>query len=58
MIRPNSTAGRLAAPAACKGTDRASSERLSRESVDAYDGFLDSLDAYEKDVSNLDVRKD
>jgi hypothetical protein len=31
---------------------------LSRESVDAYDGFLDSLDAYEKDVSNLDVRKD
>ena len=31
---------------------------LSRESVDAYDGFLDSLDAYEKDVSNLEVRKD
>ena len=31
---------------------------LSRESVEAYDGFLDSLDAYEKDVSNLEVRKD
>jgi hypothetical protein len=31
---------------------------LSRESVDAYDGFLDSLDAYEKDVSNLEERKD
>ena len=31
---------------------------LSRESVDAYDGFLDSLDAYERDVSNLEVRKD
>jgi hypothetical protein len=31
---------------------------LSRESVDAYDGFLGSLDAYEKDVSNLEVRKD
>jgi hypothetical protein len=31
---------------------------LSRESVDAYDGFLDSLDAYEEDISNLEDRKD
>ena len=31
---------------------------LSRESVDAYDGFLDSLDAYEKDISNLEEPKD
>src|ERR687890_752296 len=31
---------------------------LSRESVDAYDGFLDSLDAYEEDISNLDKRED
>ena len=31
---------------------------LSRESVDAYDGFLDSLDAYEKDIWNLEDRKD
>ena len=27
---------------------------LSRESVDAYDGFLDSLDAYQEDISNLE----
>ena len=31
---------------------------LSRESVDSYDGFLDSLDAYEKDISNLQKRDD
>ena len=31
---------------------------LSRESVDAYDGFLDSLDAYEEDISNLEERED
>jgi hypothetical protein len=31
---------------------------LSRESVDAYDGFLDSLGAYEEDISNLEERKD
>jgi hypothetical protein len=31
---------------------------LSRESVDAYDGFLDSLDAYEKDISKLEGRDD
>jgi hypothetical protein len=31
---------------------------LSRESVDAYDGFLDSLDAYEEDIWNLDKRED
>jgi hypothetical protein len=31
---------------------------LSRESVDAYDGFLNSLDAYEEDISNLDKRED
>ena len=31
---------------------------LSRESVDSYDGFLDSLDAYEKDISNLQERDD
>jgi hypothetical protein len=31
---------------------------LSRESVDAYGGFLDSLDAYEKDISNLKERED
>jgi hypothetical protein len=30
---------------------------LSRESVDAYDGFLDSLDAYEEDISNLRDRE-
>ena len=27
---------------------------LSRESVDAYDGFLDSLDTYQEDLSKLD----
>lgn len=27
---------------------------LSRESVDAYDGFLDSLDAYHEDLSKLE----
>jgi hypothetical protein len=31
---------------------------LSRESVDAYDGFLDSLGAYEEYISNLEERKD
>jgi hypothetical protein len=31
---------------------------LSRESVDAYDGFLDSLDAYQEDISNLEERDD
>ncbi|HEX2739813.1 MAG TPA: hypothetical protein VHM69_05155 [Rubrobacter sp.] len=31
---------------------------LSRESVDAYDGFLDSLDAYEQEVSKLEGRED
>ena len=31
---------------------------LSRESVDAYDGFLVSLDAYEEDISNLQERED
>ena len=32
--------------------------RLSRESVDAYDGFLDSLDAYQEDISKLEERND
>jgi hypothetical protein len=31
---------------------------LSRESVDAYDGFLDSLDAYEEDIAKLEERED
>jgi trans-aconitate methyltransferase len=31
---------------------------LSRDSVDAYDGFLDSLGAYEEDISNLKERED
>jgi hypothetical protein len=31
---------------------------LSRESIDAYDGFLDSLDAYEEEISNLEERAD
>jgi hypothetical protein len=31
---------------------------LSRESVDAYDGFLDSLDAYEEDISRFENRED
>jgi hypothetical protein len=31
---------------------------LSRESVDAYDGFLDSLDRYQGDISHLRERDD
>jgi hypothetical protein len=31
---------------------------MSRESVDAYDGFLDSLNAYEEDISKLEERED
>jgi hypothetical protein len=31
---------------------------LSRESVDAYDGFLDSLDTYQEEISNPDERED
>ena len=31
---------------------------LSKESVHAYDGFLDSLDAYEEEISNLEERED
>jgi hypothetical protein len=31
---------------------------LSRESVDAYDGFLDSLGAYQEDISKLEERDD
>jgi hypothetical protein len=31
---------------------------LSRDSVDSYDGFLDSLDAYQEDISNLEERED
>jgi len=31
---------------------------LSRESVRAYDGFLDSLDAYEEEILNLEERED
>jgi hypothetical protein len=31
---------------------------LSRESIDAYDGFLDSLDDYQEDISNLEERDD
>jgi len=31
---------------------------LSRESVDAYDGFLDSLDSYQEDISKLEERND
>ena len=30
---------------------------LSRESVDAYDGFLDSLDTYQEEISKLDERQ-
>jgi len=29
-------------------------QALSRESGDAYDGFLDSLDAYQEEISRLD----
>lgn len=29
-------------------------KELSRESVDAYDGFLDSLDTYQDDLSRLE----
>jgi hypothetical protein len=31
---------------------------LSRESVDAYDGFLDSLDMYQEEISKPDERED
>ena len=31
---------------------------LSRESIDSYDGFLESLDAYQEDISNLQERDD
>jgi hypothetical protein len=31
---------------------------LSRASVDAYDGFLDSLDAYEQDILHLEEHED
>ena len=31
---------------------------LSRESVHAYDGLLDSLDAYEEEILNLEERED
>ena len=31
---------------------------LSRESVDAYDGFLNSLDAYEQDILHLEEHED
>jgi hypothetical protein len=31
---------------------------LSRDSVDAYDGFLNSLDAYEQEISKLEDRED
>ena len=30
---------------------------LSMESVDAYDGFLDSLDVYQEEISSLDKRE-
>ena len=30
---------------------------LSRESVDAYDGFLDSLDIYQEEISRRDERE-
>jgi MoxR-like ATPase len=30
---------------------------LSMESVDAYDGFLDSLDVYQEEISRLDKRE-
>ena len=31
---------------------------LSQESADAYDGFLDSLDSYQEDISKLEERDD
>ncbi len=31
---------------------------LSRESGDAYEGFLDSLDVYQEEISKLDKRLD
>jgi hypothetical protein len=31
---------------------------LSQDSVDAYDGFLDSLDAYEEEITKLENRED
>jgi flagellar biosynthesis chaperone FliJ len=33
-------------------------QELSRESGDAYDGFLDSLDVYQGELSRLDKRAD
>ena len=33
-------------------------QELSRESGDAYDGFLDSLDGYQEDLFRLDKRSD
>ena len=33
-------------------------QELSRESGDAYDGFLDSLDVYQEEISRLDKRPD
>ena len=33
-------------------------QELSRESGDAYDGFLDSLDVYQEDLFRLDKRSD
>lgn len=33
-------------------------QELSRESGDAYDGFLDSLDNYQEEVSRFDKRPD
>lgn len=33
-------------------------QELSRESGDAYDGFLDSLDVYQEEISELDDRPD
>jgi hypothetical protein len=33
-------------------------QELSRESGDAYDGFLDSLDVYQGEISRLDKRAD
>ena len=32
-------------------------QRLSRESGDAYDGFLDSLDSYQEEISELNKRE-